>query len=174
MEENSIVIAIITLGIGGLIGYFAGRSSSADSSAQEKKVDALKVEINQYKESVASHFQQTATMINEMNDSYKSVVQHLAKGSQDLCDAGTARDIESRLLPKLEEQPDSINETELEQQTGIENIVEPPRDYAPKKPDEIGALSENYGITPKINSETDDQLNSASQAPVVDAPLNKS
>ncbi len=145
MEESNILIAIITLGVGGVIGYFAGRSSSSGNSVQEQKVDNLQSEINEYKDSVANHFKQTATMINEMNDSYKSVVQHLAKGSQDLCDAGTAKDIESRLIPKLEPEQEEL-EAKAQQGSQKTTTTEPPRDYAPKQPDEVGVLSENYGI----------------------------
>ena len=145
MEESNILIAVITLAVGGLIGYFAGRSSSSSDNSQKRQVDELKVEINQYKDSVASHFQQTATMITEMNDSYKSVVQHLAKGSQDLCDAGIAKDIESRLIPKLDNNDAEVEPQERQENTPVESF-EPPRDYAPKKPDEVGALSEHYGV----------------------------
>ena len=157
MEESNILIAIITLGLGGVIGYLAGKSSASSDSNQEQKVENLKLEINEYKDSVANHFQQTATMINEMNDSYKSVVQHLARGSQDLCDAGTAKEIESRLTPKLESEQEAL-ETTPQQQSQSSVAVEPPRDYAPKKPDEVGALSENYGIqNPTENKPTEEE-----------------
>jgi len=143
VEESNILMALITLGVGGAIGYFAGRSSpSLDNNSQEQQVDELKKEIVLYKDSVASHFQQTATMINEMNDSYKSVVQHLAQGSQDLCDPGTAEDVENTLTAKS----DSAS-TDGQQPETDNTAIEPPRDYAPKQPDEIGALSENYGLT---------------------------
>ena len=150
MEESNILIAIISLGVGVAIGFFAGRSNPLANDYQKRQVDELKSEIHEYKDSVATHFQQTATMINEMNDSYKGVVQHLAKGSQDLCDAGVAKDIESRLIPKLSESQQEIEATTSDQQ---DQVVEPPRDYAPKQPDELGALSENYGIkVTNINS----------------------
>lgn len=150
MEESNILIAIISLGVGVAIGFFAGRSNPLANDYQKRQVDELKSEIHEYKDSVATHFQQTATMINEMNDSYKGVVQHLAKGSQDLCDAGVAKDIESRLIPKLGESQQEIEATASDQQ---DQVVEPPRDYAPKQPDELGALSENYGIkVTNINS----------------------
>jgi uncharacterized membrane-anchored protein YhcB (DUF1043 family) len=146
VEESNIIIAIISLGIGSAIGFFAGRSSSTVNNSQKRQVDGLKTEINQYKDSVATHFQQTATMVNDMNDSYKSVVQHLAKGSQDLCEAAVAKDIESRLIPQLDETKDISQDTADNQQVQKTTAFEPPRDYAPKKPDEVGALSENYGI----------------------------
>ena len=166
MEESTILIAIITLGVGGVVGYLAGRSSATDGSSQKHQIEDLKTEINQYKNSVASHFQQTATMINEMNDSYKSVVQHLAKGSQDLCDAGVAKEIESRLLPKLNASESELNQVESTP-APAGDMVEPPRDYAPKKPDEVGALSENYGVQPASNDKNDPPLESIS--PPLDA-----
>lgn len=147
------LIAIISLGVGVAIGFFAGRSNPLANDYQKRQVDELKSEIHEYKDSVATHFQQTATMINEMNDSYKGVVQHLAKGSQDLCDAGVAKDIESRLIPKINVSKQEIEATSSEQQDQQHQVIEPPRDYAPKQPDELGALSENYGIkVTNINS----------------------
>jgi uncharacterized membrane-anchored protein YhcB (DUF1043 family) len=168
VEESNILIVIISLGIGGAIGFFAGRSGSTDNSAQKQQVDELKTEINKYKDSVADHFQQTATMVNEMNDSYRGVVQHLAKGSQDLCDAGVAKDIESRLIPNLAApQENAVKEqSEAEQKPAA---FEPPRDYAPKKPDEVGALSENYGIQ-GTNSEKEESVAQPITPPLDAAP----
>ena len=153
MEESNILIAIVSLGIGCAIGFFAGRSGSTVNSSQKRQVDDLKSEINEYKDSVANHFQQTATMVNEMNDSYKSVVQHLAKGSQDLCEEAVAKDVESRLIPKLDETKETEKEATSDQQDNSTAAFEPPRDYAPKKPDEVGALSENYGVTSTAEKE---------------------
>ncbi|MEH6445982.1 MAG: DUF1043 family protein [Oceanospirillaceae bacterium] len=168
MEESNILIVIISLGIGGAIGFFAGRSGATDNNAQKQQVDELKKEINQYKESVTDHFQQTATMVNEMNDSYKGVIQHLAKGSQDLCDAGVAKDIESRLIPNLAATQESAvtEQSEAEQKSAA---FEPPRDYAPKKPDEMGALSENYGIQ-ATNAEKEDSVAETITPPLDAAP----
>jgi len=151
VEESNILIAIIALAAGGAIGYLVGRSSTTGDTSQKRHIDELKTEIDQYKDSVANHFQQTATMINEMNDSYKSVVQHLAQGSQDLCDAGTAKDIESRLIPKIKSEEEVVAPVEAKQ-SAIESF-EPPRDYAPKKPDEAGTLSENYGVNATSNEQ---------------------
>jgi len=164
VEESNILIALITLGVGGAIGYFAGRSSSSlDNNSQEQQVDELKKEIVQYKDSVASHFQQTATMINEMNDSYKSVIQHLAQGSQDLCDPVTAEDVENKLAAKSDSA--STDQQQAETDTAA---IEPPRDYAPKQPDEIGALSENYGLTSnKAETEEETAVPSFAASPKV-------
>lgn len=167
MEESNIIIAIISLGIGGTLGYLAGRSSSQSNGSQKQQVDELKTEMSQYKDSVAQHFQHTATMVNEMNDSYKGVIQHLAKGSQDLCDAGTAADVESRLIPNMSNEPveKSIQEDSTEAKAA--NVMEPPRDYAPKKPDEMGALSENYGIQGQgVNAPEEAQTNDAITPPL--------
>lgn len=174
MEENNIIIAIIGLGVGAVIGYFAGRSSASNSTAQVQEVDNLKAEINEYKESVANHFQHTASMINEMNESYQGVIHHLAKGSQDLCDAGTAKDIESRLLPKIvSKEADAVDSSQPVDDE--QDIVEPPRDYAPKKADEPGALSENYGVTPKASTKEveEEPIDPSIVAPAYDADVEK-
>ncbi|MGB1238943.1 MAG: YhcB family protein [Pseudomonadales bacterium] len=153
MAESTILIAIVALIIGGVIGYLMAKSSS-EGDSQERRVQELQDEIKEYKASVASHFQQTASMINEMNESYKGVIHHLASGSQDLCDAGTAKEIESRLAPQqIEAKP---VEAAPEQREPQREAVEPPRDYAPKKENEEGALSENYGVKP-VSAETKEE-----------------
>mgnify|MGYP000412732982 CR=1 FL=1 len=167
MEESNIIIAIISLGIGGTLGYLAGRSSAQPNGSEKQQIDQLKAEQNEYKDSVAHHFQQTANMVNDMNNSYKSVIQHLAKGSQDLCEAGIAADVESRLIPNMtnENVEKPVQEDSAEQKAA--SVMEPPRDYAPKKPDEMGALSENYGIQGQgVNAPEEAQTAEAATPPL--------
>ena len=162
MEESNIwIIGIVALAIGGLIGFLIGRSGG-DSNEQEKLED-VKQELENYKTQVAGHFEETAELVNKMTESYRGVYQHLATSAQTLCDADTARSIESSMTPQLAAQaeievedvePTLDNDTKAEAETvavaevEVETVAvaEPPRDYAPKQPDEEGMLSESYGL----------------------------
>ncbi len=173
MEESNIIIAIISLGVGGTLGYLAGRSSAQPNGNEKQQIDHLKAEMNEYKDSVAHHFQQTANMVNEMNDSYKGVIQHLAKGSQELCDAGTAADVESRLIPNMSNTNVEKPVQEDSSEPKAADVMEPPRDYAPKKPDEMGALSENYGIQGQGVNAQEEAQTAETATPPLDAAVSE-
>lgn len=149
MEESNIwVIGVVALAVGALIGYLMGRSGNAGNDQQQALDDARK-ELEDYKSKVAGHFEETAEMVNQMTESYRGVYQKLATGAQTLCDAETARSIESSMVPQLtvQKEVEAQEVSETTEAVNEEPSVEPPRDYAPKKPDEEGTLSESYGIT---------------------------
>ncbi|WP_372742437.1 YhcB family protein [Neptunomonas sp.] len=155
MEESNIwMIGIVALLIGALIGYLLGRAGG--NSGEKEQLDEAKQELEDYKTKVASHFEETADLVNKMTESYRGVYKHLATSAQTLCDADTARSIESSMTPQLtvqkevivEEPENSTTADKPKANTDAEKITnaEPPRDYAPKKPDQKGTLSESYGL----------------------------
>lgn len=149
MEESNIwVISVIALAVGGLIGYLMGRSGNANNAEQEAELAAAKKELQSYKEQVAHHFEDTANLVNKMTESYRDVFQHLSSSAQQLCDEKTAQSIEATMVPQLtKEKPVSAGEetTEADVEAPVTSM-EPPRDYAPKKPNEEGTLSETYSV----------------------------
>lgn len=169
MEESNIwIIGIGALVIGALIGYLLGRSGG--TTDEQEQLSEVKQELEDYKSKVANHFEETADLVNKMTESYRGVYQQLATGAQVLCDADTARSIESSMTPQLS----APKEVEVEAESEIvetaavaekptkkaedadkETLVEPPRDYAPKHADQEGTLSESYGLNTK-NSEKPD------------------
>lgn len=158
MEESNIwIIGVVALLIGALIGYLLGRSGG--NSGEQEQLDEAKQELEDYKAKVANHFEETADLVNKMTESYRGVYKHLASSAQTLCDADTARSIESSMTPQLTAQKE-IEVEEPEEDSAAakakDNIAEeavtnaePPRDYAPKKPDQKGTLSESYGLDDK-------------------------
>lgn len=170
MEQSSVwVIGIVALAIGAVIGYLMGRSGG-DTSQQEaltKQLDDAQKELDAYRDQVNSHFARTAELVNDMTESYKNVHQHLASSAQQLCKDGSAAQIlEASLQPKLAEQPAEEIPTVTEEAEPVakSDAVEPPRDYAPKKEDEEGTLSETYGLQEKAEPVPQ------SPADLVDAP----
>ena len=163
MEDNSVwIIGIITLAVGTLIGYLLGRSGDG-SSKQQQLIDQLNEsqrELGEYKEQVNSHFEQTASLVNNLTESYKAVHQHLAQGSESLCLTEHTpveldkAPMQSRISDQSEEESPTVTETAIAEEE--EKIVEPPRDYAPKKPDEEGTLSEGYGLKGAASGEQEE------------------
>lgn len=160
MEESNIwIIGVVALLIGALIGYLLGRSGG--NSGEQEQLDEAKQELEDYKNKVANHFEETADLVNKMTESYRGVYKHLATSAQTLCDADTARSIESSMTPQLtvqkeievEESEEDSTAAKTEESADEETVThaEPPRDYAPKKPDQKGTLSESYGLDEKEN-----------------------
>jgi hypothetical protein len=72
----------VTCGVG--IGYLTLCNSRRSQLLQEK-CDALQREFDAYRGQVGQHFQRTSELVQKMTDSYREVYEHLATGSQALC-----------------------------------------------------------------------------------------
>lgn len=153
MEDNIVwAIGIVALAVGALFGYLLGRTGDS-AVKQQKLTDQLQEaqrELNEYKDQVNGHFEKTAELVNSLTESYKAVHNHLAQGSEALCMGEhapvklEAGDSTARLND--ESQPVSEEEIPTVTDSAEEAVVAPPLDYAPKKPDEEGTLSESYGL----------------------------
>ena len=84
---------------------------------------------------MTEHFSRTADLLNKLTDDYRSVYTHLANGADQLCG-----DQISMSEPALSAPPN--DETDKPQLVEVAQ----PLDYAPKKPDEQGQLSETFGL----------------------------
>ena len=167
MEDNSIwIISILTLVTGGVIGYFAGRFGTSATKQRDLnlQLEDSQRQLDAYKQQVNQHFERTAELVNNMTESYKAVHQHLATGSEALCDADTSKLEAAPVKPSITDQTETAPAPAAEpaapasepaQATAeptaaptaeAENIPAPPLDYAPKTPDQEGTLSENFGV----------------------------
>ncbi len=66
------------------VGYLALCNSRRSQLLQEK-CDTLQREFDAYRGQVGQHFQRTSELVQKMTDSYREVYEHLATGSQALC-----------------------------------------------------------------------------------------
>ena len=146
------LVAIVCLAIGIVVGVlFASylKSSPSRTKALESQIKSLKESHGEYRDSVSDDFSMTAELVQHMTESYKEVYQHLASGAQDLCNTEVA----SKLLPT---ESDAVFEA-TSQEEEAKGLI-PPKDYAAKQsPDQIGALSEDFGIE-KTKSVTDEEI----------------
>ncbi|MED5411384.1 MAG: DUF1043 family protein [Pseudomonadota bacterium] len=146
------LVAIVCLAIGIVVGVlFASylKSSPSRTKELESQIKSLKESHGEYRDSVSDHFSMTAELVQHMTESYKEVYQHLASGAQDLCNTEVA----SKLLPT---ESDAVFEA-TSQEEEAKGLI-PPKDYAAKQsPDQIGALSEDFGIE-KTKSVTDEEI----------------
>jgi uncharacterized membrane-anchored protein YhcB (DUF1043 family) len=78
----------IGLVIGGMAGFYFAKMddfSRKQKKALEEKLQKTEQEFIGYKDQVTSHFRETATLINDMTESYQKVHKHLAQGVLKLC-----------------------------------------------------------------------------------------
>ncbi|MFD2229685.1 YhcB family protein [Alkalimarinus sediminis] len=144
--ENYIAIAVIAFLSGAFLGiliYRAIRSDASRSARVEQQMDELQQTHTRYQAQVSDHFVQTAHLINRLNQDYRDIHNHLAKGATELCSEDSANSLLS-LSSETPEQPIIDHQEEISE---IEKIyAEPPRDYAPKSTDDQGTLSEEFGL----------------------------
>src|SRR5690554_2529247 len=147
-QSNIWIITLAALAIGALIGYLLGRSggSLGQKRALQDELDAARHELEQYKTQVGRHFEETAELVNGLSEQYRKVYQHLASSAETLCpglpaSAALQYEAPSQQSQEIPTVTDALDNAEQEE------LPEPPRDYAPKKPDEAGTLSETYGLT---------------------------
>ncbi|MEH6354856.1 MAG: DUF1043 family protein [Marinobacter sp.] len=140
---NLIMAAVAALVVGILIGVLLGRSTGQGSSLRqrrtEQQVDELRNEYTRYQAQVNEHFMESAHLLRRFNDSYRDVNQHMAKSASRLCN-------DDELIHELEQ--NSAQRLKDERKEGSE----PPRDYAPKDPDDSGTLAEDYGLKEKAKA----------------------
>jgi len=79
-------MALVAAGLilaGGGIGFWLGR---LDRAVGEAKLEETRAELDEYRREVTEHFGQTAGHFQALGQQYKALYEHLADGSQKLCD----------------------------------------------------------------------------------------
>ena len=140
---TNLVFALLLGGaMGGVAGWYWAVHARGDN--KRKLILDLETQLEQasqsradYEAGVAEHFSQTADLLHKLTDDYRAVYTHLADGAQQLCGDQMSITEAALTAPADEAKPHLI--------------VAQPLDYAPKKPDEQGQLSETFGLD-KSNS----------------------
>ncbi len=82
------VMGIVLLGTGLLfagaaLGFLLGKRGK---SAEHARFEAVQSEFDDYRREVSAHFGETASRFQSIGKQYKELYEHLAAGSQSLCD----------------------------------------------------------------------------------------
>ena len=86
--EVLIAVGAALLVIGLLIGLSIGRRTSAAGQKYrevERKLDQVLQDKKLYEDEVVEHFTETAQLLNNLTESYRSVHNHLSAGAGNLC-----------------------------------------------------------------------------------------
>ena len=144
LMSNLVFAFIVGGGIGGIVGWYLALNARGDKRKVimdlESQLDQVKQDRADYEAEVSEHFSQTADLLHKLTSDYRAVYTHLADGAEQLCGDRISISEAALTAPAA----DSIDKPHLVE-------VEPPLDYAPKKPDEQGQLSETFGLD-KSNS----------------------
>ncbi len=144
----------------GILGFIVGVAAGAllykqflsDSAKIQKITDELETlqETHQdYRQSVYSHFENTAQLVNALTQSYKDLYERLARDADILC----PEEITSQLALSKQRSDLLGNAPEAELNKQMDDLF-PPRDYAAKSsPDQKGGLAADYGLEKKSSGQ---------------------
>ena len=148
----SLTTLLIVAGIAFIIGCIVGGVALRYSSPQQQKARSLESKLQEteeqlksYQQEVTDHFAETATLVNQLTQSYRDVHEHLASDALKLANV----DISRQLLSDTNKEGSILEDTAIQQ-----GEYQPPRDWAPKSPGTEGPLSEGYGLGDEHETET--------------------
>lgn len=135
-----IIAGLLLTAIAFLAGWYVGKHGAQPSDNRETELEeslsALQEKHAQYQQEVNQHFSETARLVGQLTQNYRSVYEHLSEGASALCDQNQ--------LPQTLVQ--AIESAETDPVVDYQSR-KPPLDYAPKtSPDEPGMLNERYGL----------------------------
>ncbi len=154
MEATEQMMALIGAGgliIGLLIGGLLSRGLTAEGRGRrelQKQVSELQRKQADYQEQVNQHFNETAELLNQMANSYREVHNHLVEGAQTLTPSGISP------LQALPEGRPVLESKVVE----APQILEQPKDYAPRGPGGKGELHPEFGIDRDMPKAVPDEL----------------
>ncbi len=124
--------------VGAILGQLFVRKEGQDRSSLRRQLDELKQQHQSYQINVTEHFGRTTQLIEDLNQQYNQIQEHLSHGAEQF------------IKPEYRLESARTGETKLEDLAPVEqttpNKQAMPRDYATKSPNEEGTLSETYGL----------------------------
>jgi len=85
-------ITALIIGVGG--GFFIGRSGDRVRKRADElqlELDSVNNELNEYRGRVTRHFSRTAELVDALAANSRAIYNHLAEGSEQLCDSSAVR-----------------------------------------------------------------------------------
>jgi len=86
--------AVAALAIGAGAGFFIGRGGDRVRKRADElqlELDSVNNELNEYRGNVTRHFSRTAELVDALAANSREIYNHLATGSEQLCDPGAVR-----------------------------------------------------------------------------------
>ncbi len=146
------LVGILSFVIGLVAGALIFKQFLSDAAKVKnltEELDELNEKHNDYQQSVYSHFESTAKLVNKLTQSYREVYEGLARDADILC----PEDITKQLA--LTKQSSDLLGTDTRSNLNEQmDDLFPPRDYATKtSPEQKGGLAADYGLPKKEKPE---------------------
>lgn len=147
----TVLLHILFFVLGAGAGFLYARRQPSDLRVKELEtlLTDLQGRHENYQHAVASHFEHSAELVNELTQRYRDMHQHLVDGARTLCEnprrasednpANNFQRLESPVNPSLHYHSYGHDIADLAD-------FEPPRDYATKQPSDKGMLDERFGF----------------------------
>lgn len=138
-----LITSAIGLIIGASIGYLLGGNKKQVKQLQDA-LDKLGSEFDSYRSQVGEHFLQTSRLVDKMTSSYRDVYEHLATGSEKLCQ-------DPATTPRLEF-PETTDIGKSHQAGGEEDQTPPAKSFSDAETDNgpDDELDEYMGEAPQV------------------------
>lgn len=147
------LVGILSFVIGLVAGALIFKQFLSDAAKVKnltEELDELTETHNDYQQSVYSHFENTAQLVNKLTQSYREVYENLARDADILC----PEDI-TRQLALTKQSSDLLGTDTRDNLNEQMDDLFPPRDYATKtSPEQKGGLAADYGLPKKEIPET--------------------
>jgi len=82
---TGLIIFVLGIACGAFFAHLMAGDDRRHTSELEEKLDRLHQEFQGYRNQVGQHFRKTSELVQAMTDSYRNVYEHLASGSETLC-----------------------------------------------------------------------------------------
>lgn len=150
----SVLLYLLMFLLGAVAGVLYAKQQLPDHRVKELEslLHDLQGRHERYQRDVGEHFEQTATLVNELTQRYRDVHNHLVQGATSLCDDPKRwrEDNPARAFVSLTPHRESTATPAFSAYSQLDDAelaqVEPPRDYATKNPSEKGTLDEHFGF----------------------------
>lgn len=134
-----IVIIGIALLAGAVLSRLWSKAQGEDSNGLKRQLEDLKRQHQNYQINVTEHFNRTTELIDNLNQSYASIRDHLNQGADQL------------VAPEYRLESARAGGEDLQdlapQPAKNTDAFDMPRDYATKTPKDVGMLSESFGFS---------------------------
>lgn len=119
------------LGAATVWAYMRTSDNSAAKAEIEANLAQTNTQFDTYRSEVNEHFVKTAQLVSNLTESYKEVHEYLSNSAMQLSNLEISRTV----MNAHEDSPVNLTAE-----------VHAPKDYAPKNPNDVGTLSESFGL----------------------------
>ncbi|HCT40508.1 MAG: DUF1043 family protein [Moraxellaceae bacterium] len=144
------LVYLIVFALGGLGGWLLAKSRNPDTRVRELEAHLtdLQGKYDHYQDSVTQHFATSAQLTNALTTSFRELHQHVQQGAQSLCSDSKRHGSSNpaNAFISLDAPRNGLGHAALLNDDSYLSSVEPPRDYATKKPSDKGTLDEDFGF----------------------------